>query len=154
MSLHLDTERLAMRSWSLADVGDSRELVAERGGPMPAEVDIRHRIATQLAATTRTELALLPMRRLVEGDFIGRASVEEPELAFEFFRHVHGQGYATEAARAVLDAATASGRSRFWSTVRTWNAPFFRVLDKLGFARDHISVDDAGELVWLTRSLP
>ena len=149
-----------MRPWSLADVGDYRALVAERGGPMPTEIDIRDRIATQLAATSRTGLALLPLRRLVEGDFIGycgllvgRASVEEPEIGFELFRRVHNQGYATEAARAVLDAAIASGRSRLWSTVRTWNAPSLRVLDKVGFACDHTSVDDAGELVWLARSL-
>ena len=149
-----------MRPWSLADVGDYRALVAERGGPMPTEIDISARIASQLDATMRTGLALLPLRRLVEGDFIGycgllvgRASVEEPELASEVLRRVHNQGYATEAARAVLDAAIASGRSRLWSTVRTWNAPSLRVLDKLGFARDHTSVDDAGERVWLTRSL-
>jgi hypothetical protein len=26
-----------------------------------------------------------------------------------------------------------------------------RVLDKLGFRRDHVTVDDAGEIVWLVR---
>ena len=149
-----------MRPWSLADVGDYRALVAERGGPMPSDIDIRDRIASQLAATTRTGLALLPLRRLVGGDFlgycgllVGRASVEEPEIAFELFRNARSRGYATEAARAVLDAAIVSGRSRLWSTVRAWNAPSLRVLDKLGFAHDHTSVDNSGELVWLTRSL-
>jgi hypothetical protein len=28
------------------------------------------------------------------------------------------------------------------------------VLAKLGFERHHVSVDDGGELVWLTRALP
>jgi RimJ/RimL family protein N-acetyltransferase len=70
------------------------------------------------------------------------------------FRRVHGQGYATEAAFAVLAAANATGRKRLWSSVRPWNAPSFRVLDKLGFQRDHVTTDDRGELVWLTRSLP
>ena len=149
-----------MQPWSLADVGAYQALVAERGGGVPSENDMGARIESQLDATTRTGLALLPLRRRVENDFIGycgllvgRASVEEPELAFEVLRRIHDQGYATEAARAVLDAAIASGRSRLWSTVRTWNAPSLRVLDKLGFARDHTSVDDAGELGWLTRSL-
>lgn len=94
------------------------------------------------------------------GDFIGycgltvgRASVEEPEIAYELFRRVHGQDYATEAAAAVIDAAIATGRQRLWATVRSWNAPSFRVLEKLGFERDHVSTDDRGELVWLTRSL-
>jgi RimJ/RimL family protein N-acetyltransferase len=54
----------------------------------------------------------------------------------------------------VLEVAIATGRKRLWATVRTWNTPSFRVLEKLGFERDHVSVDDRGELVWLTRSLP
>jgi len=60
----------------------------------------------------------------------------------------------TEAARAVLDAAIATGRKRLWATVGAWNTPSFRVLEKLGFERDHVSVEDVGEVVWLTRSLP
>jgi len=84
---------------------------------------------------------------------VGRASVEEPEIAYELFRRVHGHGYATEAARAVLDAAVGTGRTRLWSTVRIWNVSSFRVLEKLGFERDHVSDDDRGELVWLTRAL-
>ncbi len=128
---------------------------------MPTVEHIQESIATQLAATTQTGIALLPIRRRDVGDFIGycglivgRATVEEPEIAYELFRRAHARGYATEAARAVLDAAIATGRTRLWSTVRTWNAPSFRVLEKLGFARDHVSTDDRGELVWLTCVLP
>ena len=88
------------------------------------------------------------------GLIIGRATADEPEIAYELLKRVHGHGYATEAARAVLDAAIATGRERLWSTVRTWNTPSFRVLEKLGFERDHVSAGDGGEVVWLTRSLP
>lgn len=102
----------------------------------------------------------MPVIRRAAGDFIGycgltvgRASVDEPEIAYELFRRVHGQGYATEAASAVLDAAAATGRKRLWATVRPWNAPSFRVLEKLGFERDHVSTEDGVELVWLTRLL-
>ncbi|MGH3495168.1 MAG: GNAT family N-acetyltransferase [Sciscionella sp.] len=171
MSLQLVTERLTMRPWDDTDVDDYRALVgerdqrarsAERGDLAPTVENIRERIAAQRAVTERTGLALLAVRRRVESDFIGycglivgRASVDEPEIAYELLRWVHGRGYATEAARAVLDAAIETGRSRLWSTVRAWNAPSFRVLDKLGFRRDHVSTDDSrGELVWLTRELP
>jgi RimJ/RimL family protein N-acetyltransferase len=70
------------------------------------------------------------------------------------FQRAHGRGYATEAAGAVLDAAVATGRKRLWSTVGAWNTPSLRVLEKLGFERDHVSTEDNGEVVWLTRSLP
>ncbi len=159
MSVSLETERLTMRLWAESDVDDYRALVAERGDGVPTVENIRGRIATQLAATAQTGIALLPIRRRIEGDFIGycgltvgRASVEEPEIAYELFERVHGHGYATEAARAVLDAAVGTGRIRLWSTVRIWNAPSFR-LEKLGFQRDHVSDDDRGELAWLTRAL-
>jgi len=65
-----------------------------------------------------------------------------------------GNGLRIAAAHAVLEAAIATGRTRLWSTVRTWNSPSFRVLDKLGFQRAKVSADDRGELVWLTRALP
>jgi RimJ/RimL family protein N-acetyltransferase len=161
MASHLETQRLTMRPWAASDVDDYRALVGERGGDVPTVQDTQDRIASQLAATAQTGIALLPVRRRLAGDFIGycglivgRACVDEPEIAYEFFRRAHGRGYATEAGRAVLDAAIASGRGRLWSTVRAWNTASFRVLDKLGFQRDHVVSDEGGELVWLTRTLP
>ena len=47
----------------------------------------------------------------------------------------------------------ATGRTRLWPTVRPWNVAPLRVLDKLQFEQNHVSVDDRGELVWLTRHL-
>ncbi|MGW8700277.1 GNAT family N-acetyltransferase [Streptomyces eurythermus] len=162
MPLQLHTDRLTLRPWTEPDIDAHRALVAERGGGgMPSIEENRRMIEDQRAASARTGIALLPVIRRDVGDFIGycgltvgRASVDEPEIAYELFQRVHGQGYATEAASAVLDAAIATGRKRLWSTVRPWNAPSFRVLEKLGFHRDHVSTEDSGELVWLTRSLP
>jgi hypothetical protein len=86
-------------------------------------------LSTERLSTAVTGLALPAVCRRLEGD--------------------------PEAARAVLDAAIATGRRRLWSTVGSWNAPSLRVLEKLGFERDHITPkDDGDELVWLTRQLP
>src|SRR5580700_5527285 len=130
MPFHLSTQRLRLRPWAESDVDDYRALVAERGNGVPSVADVQERIATQLAATAQTGLALLPICRRLEGDFIGycgltvgRSSIDEPEIAYELFQRVHGRGYATEAARAVLDAAVATGRTRLWSTVGSWNTP-------------------------------
>ncbi|MFF7648705.1 GNAT family N-acetyltransferase [Streptomyces sp. NPDC007983] len=161
MPLQLETTRLTLRPWADADADDHRALAAERGDGTPSIEDNRRVIEAQIAAPALTGLGLLVINRRDVGDFIGycgltvgRASVDEPEIAYELFRRVHGQGYATEAASAVLDAAITTGRKRLWATVRSWNAPSFRVLEKLGFERDHVSADDRGEVVWLTRSLP
>lgn len=161
MAFHLETERLVLRPWAASDADDFSALLAERGKGTPTAEYARTGIEELLAATQETGIALLPIQRREEGDFIGycgliigRSSLEEPEIAYELFRRVHGQGYATEAAEAVVAAAGATGRRRLWSTVGTWNTPSLRVLEKLGFARDHVSTEDNGEVVWLTRPLP
>jgi RimJ/RimL family protein N-acetyltransferase len=161
MSFHIETERLRLQPWAESDAEELRVLHSERGNGTPTAEHTRTLIAKQLAATAITGIALLPIRRREAGDFIGycglivgRSTVEEPEIAYELFRRAHGRGYATEAAGAVLGAAIATGRKRLWSTVRAWNTPSLRVLEKLDFKRHHVSTDDRGELVWLTRSLP
>ncbi|MFH9612770.1 GNAT family N-acetyltransferase [Streptomyces pratensis] len=161
MPFHLETERLVLRPWAESDAAEFCALLSERGKGTPTVERIRTSIAELLATTATTGLALLPVQRRAEGDFIGycgliigRSTVEEPEIAYELFRRAHGRGYATEAAGAVLDAAVATGRKRLWSTVGAWNTPSLRVLEKLEFERDHVSVEDNGEVVWLTRSLP
>jgi RimJ/RimL family protein N-acetyltransferase len=161
MAFHLETERLVLRPWAASDADDFSALLAERGKGTPTVEYARTGIEELLAATQETGIALLPIQRREEGDFIGycgliigRSSLEEPEIAYELFQRVHGQGYATEAAEAVVAAAGATGRRRLWSTVGTWNTPSLRVLEKLGFARDHVSTEDNGEVVWLTRPLP
>ncbi|MCM2410499.1 GNAT family N-acetyltransferase [Streptomyces sp. RKAG290] len=161
MSFRLETERLVLRPWAESDAAEFRDLLCERGKGTPTVEHARTSIAKLLTATATTGIALLPIQRRDEGDFIGycgliigRSSLEEPEIAYELFQRVHGRGYATEAAGAVLDAAAATGRRRLWSTVGAWNAPSLRVLEKLGFDRDHVSTEDSGEVVWLTRELP
>lgn len=106
MAVNLETERLTMRSWAETDADDYCALVAERDDGMLTVEAARERIANLLATSAETGMALLPICRRVEGDFIGycgliigRATVEEPEIAYELFRRVHGHGYATEAAR-------------------------------------------------------
>ncbi|MEU1348885.1 GNAT family N-acetyltransferase [Streptomyces sp. NPDC005776] len=161
MPFHLETERLILRPWAESDAAEFRDLLTERGNGTQTVEHIRTAIAELLTATESTGIALLPIQRRDEGDFIGycgliigRSTLEEPEIAYELFQHAHGRGYATEAAGAVLDAAAATGRARLWATVAAWNTPSFRVLEKVGFERDHVSTEDKGEIVWLTRSLP
>ncbi|MFE4379922.1 GNAT family N-acetyltransferase [Streptomyces cyaneofuscatus] len=160
MAFHLETERLILRPWAESDAAEFSALLSERGDETYTVEHGRERIAELLSATGTTGIALLPIQRRAEGDFIGycgliigRSTLEEPEIAYELFRHAHGRGYTTEAARAVLGAAGATGRKRLWSTVGTWNTPSLRVLEKLGFERDRVSMEGAKEVAWLTRSL-
>jgi RimJ/RimL family protein N-acetyltransferase len=65
--------------------------------------------------------------------FHGNGAADEPELAFELLKEAHGQGYATEAGRAVVGWAEEVGYRRLWATVWDWKAASRRVLEKLGF---------------------
>ncbi|MEU9362658.1 GNAT family N-acetyltransferase [Streptomyces sp. NPDC048301] len=161
MPYHLETERLVMRPWDESDAPELSALFCERGTEAYSVERARAGIRELLAATTMTGIALLPVRRREEGDFIGycgliigRSTLEEPEIAYELFRRAHGCGYATEAAGAVLEAARVTGRRRLWATVGTWNTASLRVLEKHGFTQDRVSTEDNGEVAWLTRALP
>jgi len=161
MAFQLKTERLELSLWEESDSVWIRKLVAERGVDMPTLDSARSDIIEMRKKADENGISLLTIRRRDEGDFIGycgliigRSTLEEPEIAYELFRSVHGNGYATEAATVILDAAIATGRNRLWSTVGAWNTASFRVLEKIGFKRHHSTWDDErGEIVWNVRDL-
>jgi RimJ/RimL family protein N-acetyltransferase len=160
MRLFLETERLILQPWTEGDVEIYRELISERGGGVPSADVVLGKIAAQHANALEIGIALLAIHRRISDEVIGycglvtgRCTTEEPEIAFELLRRARGQGHATEAAAAVIDAAVATGRQRLWATIRAWNAASLRVAEKVGFRRDHSTVDEKGKVVWLTRWL-
>ncbi len=149
----LETERLRLRRRRVDDAAVLRELWAERdprvpphrrldadGHPTVAELADSIRADT-IRATQPASIGLLTVVRRREGDVIGYCGLvdggpgaaAEPELAFELLHRVWGQGYATEAARAVVDWARESRYERLWATVWEWNTASRRVLAKVGF---------------------
>jgi len=160
MPLSLTTQRLTLQHWTDLDARWYRELARARGGTVPTLGEATDRLAGIVERDRRSGLALLTVRRRQERDFVGycgvvagRSTLEEPELVFELFPEARQHGYATEAATAIVGEVARTGRQRIWATVRSWNTPSFRVLDKLDFRRRHSLIDDRGELVWLSRDL-
>ena len=166
----MSTERLRLRRWVAADAEEYRGVWLERDPRALRRVDAEGRptveeirgwlVGNPLAAAPG--LGLLPIERRDTGEFVGycgltvgQASYDEPEIAYELARRAHGHGYATEAARAVVEAAARTGRRRLWATVREWNGASFRVLEKLGFSRSGRVTADAerGDSIWMTREL-
>ena len=166
MRTELATRRLVIGPWRDEDLDNYAAMVRERDRRTAAAVqgeltrdELLARIRQQQTAVADTGIGLLTVR--VDDAFagycglvVGRCTLDEPELAFEFLRAYHGNGYATEAARVIVAAAADTGRSRLWATVRPWNHPSLRVLDKLAFERTaKITTDDFGDVLWLTRTL-
>ncbi|MEV6600727.1 GNAT family N-acetyltransferase [Actinoplanes sp. NPDC051346] len=165
----LETGRLLLRPWRVAEAVVQRELWAERDPRVPPhrriDADGRPTIA-ELEDSIRTDqpssIGLLAVERKAARDVIGycglirgRGPEGEPELAFELLRRVWSQGYATEASLAVLDWARSSGYERLWATVREWNTASRRVLAKVGFTEtDRKEVDAVhGTTLFVTRLL-
>jgi RimJ/RimL family protein N-acetyltransferase len=160
MALAIETERLVLRIRDERDADWYRELVGERGEDIPTLEESTARLARFRDLTTEIGIGALAICRRTEGDVIGycalivgRASLDEPEIAYELLQRFHGHGYATEAVRALVTAAAATGRRRLWSTVADWNTPSLRVLEKAGFRRDHSVTDERGVVVYLVRDL-
>jgi RimJ/RimL family protein N-acetyltransferase len=166
----LETDRLLLRPWRVAEAGVQRELWSERDPRVPPHrridadgrpsiVDLEESIRTRATSS----MGLLAVERKASRDVIGycglidsgRGPEGEPELAFELLRRFWGQGYATEAAFAVLDWARSSGYQRLWATVWDWNTASRRVLVKVGFVETRRKEVDAmyGTTLFATRRL-
>jgi [ribosomal protein S5]-alanine N-acetyltransferase len=144
----LETNRLLIRPWRVAEVVIQREMWLERDPRVPPHRRIDTEGRPTLAdfeeefRTDRPSLVplLAVQRKTADRDVIGYCGLvesgegpQEPQLAFEFLRRFWGQGYATEAAWAVLDWARSSGYQRLWACVWDWNTASRRVLAKVGF---------------------
>lgn len=167
----LETDRLLLRPWRVAEAGVQRELWTERDPRVPPHRRIDadgHPTVADLEEAIRanrpsSSTGLLAVERKEAQDVIGycgliasgRGADGEPELAFELLRRVWCQGYATEASLAVLEWARSSGYERLWATVWEWNTASRRVLAKVGFSETERKAVDAvhGTTLFATRRL-
>jgi len=161
MAYSMTTDRLRLDLRNEDDAEWNCELLGEHANPTPHSLlDMRRRLGEQRIHALQAGIGLLTIRRRSDdqplgycGLIIGHCSIDEPEIVIELLRRHHGHGYATEAAQAVTDAAFATGRTRIWATVASWNAPSLAVCRRLGF-RDHHSVTDddgVGKVIYLIR---
>lgn len=145
----LETDRLVLGPRSASQAGVYHRLWTERDPRVPVHrrIDAEGRPTVEdIAAQIRVEGDeagpwLRAVARKDTGNVIGycgltahgNGSPDEPELAFELLRAVHGVGYATEAGHAVVDSAAEADVPRLWASVWDWNVASRRVLEKLGF---------------------
>jgi RimJ/RimL family protein N-acetyltransferase len=163
----LETDRLLLRPWRVAEAVIQREMWLERDPRVPPhrriDADGHPTVADFEAAiliNQPSSVGLLAAERKAAADVIGYCGLidsgrgpNEPELAFEFLRRFWGQGYATEASWAVLDWARSSGHQRLWASVWDWNTASRRVLAKVGFTETEGEEGVHGTNVVTTRRL-
>jgi RimJ/RimL family protein N-acetyltransferase len=155
----VETNRLTLRPFTAADFeavyamrsdADVARYLYEE--PMSPE-EARELLARRMAATSWTH----------EGDWLGAAVVERAsgltvgdaglcwvserdrtaEIGFTFDPRCQGKGFATEAARALVDwAFTAAGIHRVIGRTEARNGASVRVLEKLGMRREAYLVEN------------
>lgn len=164
----LRTDRLTLRPQVVEDAEVFHQLWSERDERVPphrrrdaAGHPTVSEIAAHIAEEKDNRSDLLTVHDAATGEvygycgliFTGKGEADEPEIAFELVRRMHGHGFATEAARAVLAWADAEGRGRTWASVWEWNVASRRVLEKLGFedSRRSLAPGEHGRMILTVR---
>ncbi len=144
----LPTRRLLLRPLTLADAAFAAELVNEPawirfiGDRQVRTLDDARGYLTRgpLAHYARTGFGHLAVERVGDGALLGicglmkRETLDDVDLGFAFLERHRGQGYAEEAARAVLaDGWSRLGLTRVVAITSPDNTSSIRLLEKLGF---------------------
>ena len=146
----LQTERLGFRLWSEADLdltmglwGDT-EVTKLIGGPFSGE-QIRERLAREIYNMNTYRVQYWPMFLLTSDEHVGCCGLGPYNLdqgIYEIGVHLRqayqGQGFAVEAARAVMEYAfNTLGVTGLFAGHHPANTPSRRVLAKIGFRYTH-----------------
>lgn len=158
----IETPRLRLRAPRLSDFDTWAEVFTGPTGPHLGGPFDRDDAFTEFAATCGLWLlrghGVLTVEPRTEGDPLGFVLIgfepgdDEPELGYLLRPAAQGQGYATEAARALRDHAFANlGMTRLVSYIDPENPTSARVVERLGASR---APDMDGVQVWVHRKTP
>ncbi len=152
----LEAERLALRAYTDSDLENLHAIYSLPEvarwlyyGPSTLE-ESREKLARKIAGSELTEeRGLTAAVELRDGTYVGDvvlfyASVEHKtvEVGFTFHPAHQGKGYATEAARAIIDWAFGQGFHRVVGRLEARNTASARVLEKLGMRREALLVEN------------
>jgi RimJ/RimL family protein N-acetyltransferase len=147
----IETERLVLRPYEERDYDALHALYSDETvarwlyyDPSTPE-ESRRKLARKIEGRSLTEESgLAAAVELKDGTYVGDvvlfymapAEHRSIELGFSFLPAHQGSGYATEAARALVDWAFAAGFHRVYGRLEPRNAASARVLEKLGMRRE------------------
>ncbi len=137
----LETDRLVLRQPTLADVkaiahvvGDKRVSINLRRVPHPYTQDDAISFVSTIAGTIDTVFLVERERAAIGLVGVSWENENAPELGYCFGANHWGKGYATEAARAVIDYAFEEfAIDELLSGARVLNPASRHVLEKCGF---------------------
>jgi RimJ/RimL family protein N-acetyltransferase len=145
MNLQLETERLILRQWKLADfepyasICSDPEVMRFLGGKPLSRADAWRHMSFMVGHWQLLNYGPFAVEEKSSGNFIGRIGFLNPEgwpgfeLGWTLGRQSWGKGYATEAARRCLEYAfNDMDRSHVISLIDPDNHPSIKVAERLG----------------------
>lgn len=144
------SERLGFGRWKMDDIKFAMELWGDAevtkyiGGPF-SKKDIKERITKEIEAQQRFNVQYWPVFLITTHEFVGYCGLRIHdinhaifELGFHLKKAFWGQGYAFEAARAVIDHAfRIVGVTGLFAGHHPDNISSARLLERLGFEYSH-----------------
>lgn len=140
--MRLETERLLLRPFVPSDGADLYEYLSQSETVKYEPYDVfTEEQAMAEAAGRASDPAFLAVCLKDEGKLIGnlyfgRRPFDSRELGFVFNSRYWGQGFAAEAAAALLDAAFEQGVHRVFAECSPDNRRSWRLLERLGMRRE------------------
>ena len=145
----METKRLRFGIWRDDDtalagaIWSDAEVTELTGGPFTTEA-VAERLAAEIANWRLHKIQYWPVFRLDGSTLVGCCGLRprdmearEAELGFQICRQSWGQGYASEAARAVIEWARAQDFAALIAGHHPLNESSKRALVRLGFSYTH-----------------
>ncbi len=157
----LETRRLLLRKFNQEDLQDFYEMVAnpavvryEPYGPMTMAQAAKE-LDARIASGEFTAAALKETGKVIGNIYLGRREYGALEIGFLFNEAYWGEGYAAESCEALIREAFRGGVNRICAQCDPDNPASWRLLEKLGFAREghlrrnvYFWTDDKGRPLW------
>jgi RimJ/RimL family protein N-acetyltransferase len=153
----IETERLVLRPYREDDLGGLHAIFSDVGVVRWLYYDVatlddsKLRLARKISGRELTEdTGLAAAVELHDGTFVADVVLfySEPaehrsvELGYSCVPAHQGHGYVTEAARAIVDWAFASGLHRVYACLEPRNTASARVVEKLGMRKEALLVEN------------
>jgi RimJ/RimL family protein N-acetyltransferase len=168
LPVEIETDRLFLAPIQSRDLDDLARMYTDpevmRGSSGIAKARSREEsndwLSRALSAREKPWHSTFRVENRVDRRFIGRCGLRpdgaspETELAYAFVPAAWGKGFATEAARAVLDWGAGKGLARLIACALDDNVASQRVLEKIGMRRTGQRATAQGDLVLYELDLP
>ena len=158
----MKTYRLLIRKFTADDWRDLYEYLSQEDVVKYEPYEVYNKEASKKEAARRAghndffAVCLKDSGKLIGNIYLSKQEYDTWELGYVFNANYQGNGYATEAAHALIDDAVKNqGARRIIAMCNPLNEPSWKLLERLGMRREghlykniYFKTDDTGSPIW------